>query len=128
MNHLVLILTAALLGTGVHAAEFHVAVDGDDAHPGTQTRPFATLQRGHEAAAPGDTVFVHGGTYVVAGERAAGVVLSKSGEPDKHIRFFAFADERPVIECRGLTSPERPVGVKVTGSWLHLIRLLEPRA
>lgn len=77
MNNLVLILTAALLGTGGHAAEFHVAVDGDDAHPGTHAQPFATLQRGHEAAAPGDTVFVHGGTYAVTGERAAGIVLSK---------------------------------------------------
>ncbi len=113
----VILLVAAAT---VPAAEYHVAIDGDDANPGTQAEPFATLQRGHDAAEPGDTVFVHGGTYRVAGERVAGVALSKSGEPGNPIRFFAFADERPVIDCSGLPSPERPVGVKVSGSWLHL--------
>ncbi|NBW96145.1 MAG: DUF1565 domain-containing protein, partial [Planctomycetia bacterium] len=113
----VILLVAAAT---VPAAEYHVAPDGNDANPGTQAQPFATLQRGHDAAAPGDTVFVHGGTYRVAGERVAGVVLNKSGEPGNPIRFFAFADERPVIDCTGLTSPERPVGVKVSGSWVHL--------
>lgn len=122
MNDIHIIL-AAMLFTAcavLPAAEFHVAPDGDDANAGTQAHPFATLQQGHDAAGPGDTVFVHGGTYRVTGERTAGIVLSKSGEPGKPIRFFAFADERPVIDCSGLTSSERPVGLKVTGSWLHL--------
>ena len=38
---------AALLvvAAGVQAADFYVAPHGDDAHPGTETQPLATLQK-----------------------------------------------------------------------------------
>jgi hypothetical protein len=32
------------------AAEFHVAPNGNDANPGTGAKPFATLERGRDAA------------------------------------------------------------------------------
>ena len=54
------------------AAEFYVAVDGDDAHPGTLDQPFATPERARDAirelkqAGPLDaplTVWIRGGAY-----------------------------------------------------------------
>jgi parallel beta-helix repeat protein len=50
MNPLVrfaLIITLAL--TSLANADFYVATNGDDANPGTKTKPFATLERAREA-------------------------------------------------------------------------------
>jgi len=47
------------------AAEFHLAPSGNDANPGTQAKPFATLERARDAArlAKGSTVILGAGTY-----------------------------------------------------------------
>jgi len=47
----------------LHAAELHVAISGDDAHPGTPAAPLRTIQRAAELAQPGDVVTVHEGVY-----------------------------------------------------------------
>ena len=47
----------------LRAADFFVAPAGDDANPGTEAKPFATVQRAQQAAAPGDTVLLRGGIY-----------------------------------------------------------------
>lgn len=56
---------AALLVTGVclRAAEFNVALNGNDANPGTAARPLRTIQRAADLARPGDTITVHSGVY-----------------------------------------------------------------
>jgi alpha-N-arabinofuranosidase len=45
------------------AAEWHVAVTGDDANAGTPAAPFRSIQRAAVAAMPGDAVTVHAGVY-----------------------------------------------------------------
>jgi hypothetical protein len=45
------------------AAEYHVALTGNDTWPGTRAKPFRSIQRAAEAAQPGDTITVHAGTY-----------------------------------------------------------------
>jgi alpha-L-arabinofuranosidase len=47
----------------VRATEFHVAPDGNDAHRGTKSAPFRTIQRAAELAQPGDAITVHAGVY-----------------------------------------------------------------
>ena len=42
--------------TTARAAEFFVSPTGSDGDPGTIEKPFATVQRAQDAAAPGDTV------------------------------------------------------------------------
>ncbi|MFW6108614.1 MAG: hypothetical protein ACOC8D_02255 [bacterium] len=49
MRILWIVMLAAMLGC-VRAGELCVAVDGDDAHPGTKARPFASLARARDAA------------------------------------------------------------------------------
>jgi hypothetical protein len=46
-----------------HAAFFYVAKTGNDSHPGTQSQPFLTVQKGINTAQAGDTVLVGSGYY-----------------------------------------------------------------
>ncbi|MDB6152932.1 MAG: Pectate lyase [Chthoniobacteraceae bacterium] len=121
---------AALACTGsLFAAEFYVAPAGDDASSGTFEAPFATIQRGQQAASPGDTVWVRGGTYLVTelqiAERRRGracvTLLNKSGSEGKPIRYWAYEGEQPVFDF----SAVKPANLRVTafevdGSWLYL--------
>ncbi len=121
-------LLLASLGTAP-AADIFVAPAGDDANPGTEAKPFATVQRAQQAVAPGDTVFLRGGTYRMTEEQIAKrksifaciTLLDKSGEPGKPITYRAYKDEKPVFDC----SAVKPAGMRidaffVSGSWLHL--------
>lgn len=123
----VVALTAATAG-----AEFYVATAGRDANPGTLDAPFATIQRAHEVLAPGDVVFVRGGTYrlteaqIARQERVFAYVtlLEKSGMPGKPITYRAYRDERPVFDFSAVKPAGRRVhAFRVTGSWLHFIGL-----
>jgi alpha-L-arabinofuranosidase len=58
-----LLLLTALLAPVAFAAEFHVAIDGNDVFPGTRRSPLRTIQRAADIAQPGDVITVHAGTY-----------------------------------------------------------------
>jgi hypothetical protein len=75
---------------------YHVARDGDDAGPGTEDEPFASVTAGLMALAPGDTLLIRGGTY---DERVVEPPI-RPGTPDAPITVAAYPGERPVI--RGL--------------------------
>lgn len=76
------------------AAEFHVAIDGNDANPGTPAAPLRTIQRAAARAQPGDVITVHAGTYR---ER---VTPPRGGESDtRRIVYQAAPDER--VEIKG---------------------------
>ena len=132
MKHaLGIVLSWLLLGAGAHASasEFFVSPTGSDGDPGTLERPFATVQRAQEAAAPGDTVSIRGGTYVMEEGRIArkrGIwayvtFLDKSGTPDRRIHYRAYRDERPVFDF----SAVKPAGLRIDAfyvgaSWVHI--------
>jgi alpha-N-arabinofuranosidase len=65
MRHAVITLAAMLLVplASAYAAEFHVAVTGDDAKAGTPEAPLRTIQRAADLAQPGDVITVHAGVY-----------------------------------------------------------------
>ena len=50
MKHAITLLAALLLAplAALHAAEFHVALNGSDANPGTSSKPFASLERARD--------------------------------------------------------------------------------
>src|SRR2546430_6653074 len=67
-----LLLDALCIARPASAAEFHVATNGNDTNPGTQAKPFATLERARDEVRKlrmnspskrGITIWLHGGDY-----------------------------------------------------------------
>ncbi len=129
-HHTIRLALALLLGHVLGwGAEYHVAPAGSDAADGSQAAPFATVQRAQQAAQPGDTVLLRGGTYRLGeaqiarrqGLFASVILLDKSGTRAAPIRYWAYPGERPVLDFSAISLAEqRVLAVHVTGSWLHL--------
>ena len=111
------------------AAVYYVAPDGKDVNPGSKAKPFATIQKAQSAIAPGDTVYLRGGTYHMAEDQinrteriyACVTFLDKSGSPGKYLNYFAYPNEKVVFDYAAV----KPAGLRVaafyvTGSWIHL--------
>lgn len=67
-------LVLAAFACNAQAATYYVSNSGLDSNPGTQTQPWATLQKAVDTIAAGDTILVMPGTYVGCRIRYAGVV------------------------------------------------------
>lgn len=115
-----------LAATPACAATYYVAVAGDDANPGTLERPFASMQRGHDAAGAGDTVYLRGGVYrILKGPiPGAGIHLTKGGTSEaKRICYWAYPGEKPVLDFAQaqLEPSATAAGIRIEGAdWLYL--------
>ncbi len=63
IGKLIWIMLMVFFFTRVFAKEYHVAVNGSDADPGTLAKPFRTISKGALIAVPGDFITVHEGIY-----------------------------------------------------------------
>ncbi len=86
----------AARSVGPLGATYYVALDGDDANPGTLARPWATLQHAADVLQPGDTVYVRGGVYHQY------VRLTRSGEPGRPITYAAYPGETVWLDGQGV--------------------------
>lgn len=80
-----------------HQSTHYYYVDskkGSDLNPGSENKPWKTLQKAAETAQPGDYIFVRSGNY-------SGFSLKRSGLPDRYITFSAYPGDRPVIIGNG---------------------------
>src|SRR5262245_9278522 len=99
----VFLALAALSGAAPPPALLHVSPRGDDSHPGTQEKPFATLQRAREAARELKrkdsgrpvTVLVQGGTYTLTSPLV--FTPEDSGTKDAPVVYAAAGKERPLF-------------------------------
>jgi hypothetical protein len=121
--HFLLLLICTLLLSSADAATYFVAPDGDDANPGTIDKPLATMQKGHDKAVAGDTVYLRGGRYRIRNGASSliGISITKSGKSDKErICYFAYKDELPVLDFTDLKLGSGiGAGIRVQGQWLH---------
>ncbi|KAA0219823.1 MAG: right-handed parallel beta-helix repeat-containing protein [Phycisphaerae bacterium] len=81
--------------------EFHVAVTGDDANPGTEVLPFKTIQLAADAAEAGDVVVIHVGTYLRPSGRSRVLEVARSGSDDAPISFTSAGDGEVILDNQG---------------------------
>lgn len=60
---------------------FYVSSTGSDSNPGTQTRPFLSLDKAFRSASPGETVKVEGGVYTAPQEVRFDSTKAAASEP-----------------------------------------------
>jgi hypothetical protein len=95
---------------------YYVATNGSNTNPGTITQPFATIQKAHDVAVAGDTIYVRGGTYTLTNQ----IILNRSGSSGSRINLWAYPAETPVIDGINLGSSSTN-GIYMPGaSWWHI--------
>lgn len=84
----------------VTAKTFYVATNGNDANPGTITKPFRQWQKLTYVLNPGDTAFIRGGSY--SGYPGSTSIfchfLNLKGTIKDSIYIFSYPDEHPVLD------------------------------
>ncbi|UCD36736.1 MAG: right-handed parallel beta-helix repeat-containing protein [Fidelibacterota bacterium] len=102
----------------------YVAVDGDDAGPGTLDQPYSTLTRAVQGVAPGDVIFMRGGLYACDGT----IYISKSGKADSLITIAAYPGEVPVLDFEAGGTGSTARGIALDSNYWHLRGLVIQRA
>jgi parallel beta-helix repeat protein len=74
---------------------YYVAMNGKDTNPGSQDKPWKTIQKAAETMAAGDTVLIHAGTYYEK------VIPANSGSFGNYITYQNFGDGEVIIDAQG---------------------------
>jgi len=93
---LVCCLAALPAAASADARTFFVATNGSDSAPGTQAKPWRTIQKAANSVPAGSTVEIRGGVYR---ER---VVVRVSGAPGAWITFRSYGSEHVRLDGTGL--------------------------
>ena len=108
-------VTAALLAVvsavtaaapALAAGDLFVAPNGSDSNSGTMASPLKTLQRAVALAAPGTTIQLRGGTYMLAGN----VQITKDGTASQPYTITAFQSEKVIVDAENLAFTPGAVG------------------
>ena len=81
------------------ATSIHVTTTGNDNHTGTIDSPLLTIHKAVEICQPGDTIWVHGGRYVIS-ERIK--IPEKTTSPEKRCYLWAIPGEEVIIDGSGM--------------------------
>lgn len=80
-------------------ADYYVSGNGnDDANGLSVENAFRNLQTAADRTQPGDTVFIMDGTYMEPDGAERVLVIKRSGQVDKPIKYKAYPGHNPVIE------------------------------
>lgn len=75
----------------------YVSVTGNDANNGTSTSPFATIQKALDTVKPGQTIYVHSGTYTGLN------TFKASGNENNYITLRNYPGEAPCLTAKDNT-------------------------
>lgn len=101
----------------ISATQYHVSTGGSDSNNGTVSQPVATITKGIELANPGDTIYVHAGTYNVN----TSIRITKSGTAGSRICLFSVPGEaRPAIDASTCNVKGTPALRMSSASYWHV--------
>jgi len=105
--------------TAVASDSYYVSPDGSDSGPGTEDKPWRTIQKAGESASPGSTVYIKAGTYF---ER---VNIKVSGESaEKPIVFRNYENDTVIIDGSDSSPEKQEALVHIANqSFVHLVGL-----
>ena len=93
------IIALLFINDNSQAGSFCISPDGNDNNTGSIDSPYATIKKAHDAAQPGDTLYLRGGTYYPFQQ----TVFSKKGESGNYFVICSFPGEVPVIDGANVT-------------------------
>jgi Right handed beta helix region/Bacterial Ig-like domain (group 2) len=107
---------------------YYVSTTGSDSNPGTISSPWGTWQYGFNHIAPGDVLYIRGGTYTPTSittshsRYCAVVVDSKTGTSGANYQVFAYPGETPILDGSNITGTglERYGILLYNSSYWHL--------
>ncbi|MGH8588262.1 MAG: right-handed parallel beta-helix repeat-containing protein [Gammaproteobacteria bacterium] len=100
----------------VNAETYYVAPNGSNSNTGTQAQPFATLQRAHDIAVAGDTIYMRGGAYKISSQQT----LTRGGTSGNLIKVFAYPGEVPILDAASIIAIDAWV-IRMNGaSWWRI--------
>ena len=100
--------------TTVHAANRYVSPAGLNTNNGDINTPWKTIRYGANQLAPGDTLYVRGGTYGEA------VLVNSSGTATAPITITAYPGEFPVIDGQTLPDTDWQMLLTLNGNYIHV--------
>jgi hypothetical protein len=112
---LVAATSATILAPPAPAVERYVAPAGNDANSGLDANaPLATINKAISLAAPGDTIWVRGGTYQQTAR--VNIPANRNGTAANPIQLFAYPGETPIID--GANHSDH--GFRIIGDFWHV--------
>jgi hypothetical protein len=112
----ILLSLLAFSPTLVNATTYHVAPNGSNSSTGTQAQSFATLQKAHDIAVAGDTIYMRGGEYNIGSQQT----LTRDGTSGNPIKVFAYPGEVPILNATSITATDTWV-IRMNGAnWWHI--------
>jgi hypothetical protein len=87
---------------------------GNDRNPGSEEKPFASIQAAADVTLPGDTVLIKNGTYLEVSKEGV-VEIKRSGLPGAMITYKAYPGHKPVLTAKTAWN-----AVLITGSYIRV--------
>ncbi|HUJ72076.1 MAG TPA: right-handed parallel beta-helix repeat-containing protein [Verrucomicrobiae bacterium] len=105
-----------LLQAGPETATYYVATNGSDTAAGTSINtPFRSLAKAASLAAPGNLIYVRGGTYTT--NVTISISSNHNGSAASPIRVRAYPGEHPILNFSPQAFSSSNRGINLSASW-----------
>jgi hypothetical protein len=104
------IVVLFVLTTGVRAATYFVAPNGNDLNTGAFDAPFSNITKAVSLVGSGDTIFVRDGTYTYS----TTIRLTNSGTVLAPIKLWAYTNEHPFLDFSAMADADANRGFLIT--------------
>jgi len=114
------------IGSNTDAKVYFISPSGNDNAEGTFDAPWYNLQKAIDAALPGDTILVRGGTYyptMMKDGTKTTIRINSSGTADKRITIKNYPSEFPILNFKDQPKKQGIRGVQLNGDYWHIIGL-----